>query len=186
LGLHCHKLITFDSDWYQKCGDGFENSLGPFALHDASKSNLVVLAKIGHARYFISFYWELAIKVAHASCWPHFFEHSQSTWLGFSHYKQRLFVCWCWFTFSMGALNCVLLIFMGSSIDKVAKGWGGMIGTKLCCVMDVNSQHLFCWCLKSWLSHQTTCAMVKLKVEGFGMVNNKLSHHCVAQIEIGF
>ncbi len=29
----------------KKHGDGFKDSLGPFALHDASKSSLAVLAK---------------------------------------------------------------------------------------------------------------------------------------------
>lgn len=29
----------------QKHGDGFEDSLGPFALHDASRSNLVVFTE---------------------------------------------------------------------------------------------------------------------------------------------
>jgi hypothetical protein len=32
-------------------GVGFENKLGPFSLHDASRSSLVVLADIRHARF---------------------------------------------------------------------------------------------------------------------------------------
>jgi hypothetical protein len=31
-----------------KHGVGSENKLGPFSLHDASRSNLVVFTKIGH------------------------------------------------------------------------------------------------------------------------------------------
>jgi len=37
----------------KKHGAKFENNLGPFALHDASKSNLLVLIEIGHVHFLI-------------------------------------------------------------------------------------------------------------------------------------
>jgi hypothetical protein len=37
----------------KKHGAGFKNSLGPFALHDASRSNLVVSIEVGHFHFLI-------------------------------------------------------------------------------------------------------------------------------------
>ncbi len=49
--LHYHGLITFDSDWYQKTCARFKNSMGPFALRDASISDLVVPIEIGRVHF---------------------------------------------------------------------------------------------------------------------------------------
>ncbi len=35
----------------KKHGAGFEDRLGPYSLHDASRFSLVVPTKIGHARF---------------------------------------------------------------------------------------------------------------------------------------
>jgi hypothetical protein len=121
--------------------------------------------------------------VAHASCWPHFFEYSQSTWHGFSQFKQRLFICQCWIFCSVGGLNYVLLIFMGSSIGKIAKGWGGMIGAKLCCVMCVDSQCLSYQCLKVYCDIEQLVQWLNLRLRGLTWWITNLSHCCVVQIE---
>jgi hypothetical protein len=107
------------------------------------------------------------------TCWPCFFGHSWTSWLGFAKYKQRLFIHQCCFFYSMRGLNCVLSICMGSSFGKVAKDWGGMIVEKFHCVIGVSSQHLSCQHSKSLLSYRTTCTMAWLKVERFGTVNSK-------------
>jgi hypothetical protein len=73
----------------------------------------------------------------------------------------------------MRGLKFVLSICMGSSFGKVAKSWVGITSEKFFCVVDVGSWHFSCQCLKSFLSHWTTCAMAWLNVERFGKVNNK-------------
>jgi len=73
----------------------------------------------------------------------------------------------------MRGLKFVLSICMGSSFGKVAKGWVGITSEKFFCVVDVGSWHFSCQCLKSFLSHWTTCAMAWLNVERFGKMNNK-------------
>ncbi len=111
--------------------------------------------------------------MAHATCGPCFFGHSQTTWLGSPQYKQRLFVCQHCFTFFVRGLNIVLSICMGSSFGKVVEGWVGIVGGKFLCVVDVGSWRLSCSCSKSLLSRQTTCAMAWFNVEGFGKVSSK-------------
>jgi hypothetical protein len=56
-------------------GVGFEDRLGPFSLHDASRSILLVLIKIGH----VCFLTLLVMEMVRVACGPRFFGHSQAT-----------------------------------------------------------------------------------------------------------
>jgi hypothetical protein len=132
--------------------------------------------------FFDSCSYGLVMEMVCVACGACFFGHSQATWLGFPQYKQRLFVCWPYFSCSLRGLNLVLSIYMGLSFSKVVESWADIAseklicvvdGVKLLCVVNVGSWCLFCQCLKSLLSHQITCAMVCFNVERSSKVNNK-------------
>jgi len=105
-------------------------------------------------------------------CGPNFFGHSQATWPNFPQYKQKWFVCCCYFFCSMRGLNIVSSICMGSSFVVDRTSWGGMGVVKFLCTSD-GSQRFFCWHSKKQLSQRTTFAIVWLKVVGSNMVKNK-------------
>ncbi len=51
----------------KKHGAGSENRLGPFSLHDASRSNLIVHTEIGHVHFLILLVvdWQQGWRVVH-------------------------------------------------------------------------------------------------------------------------
>jgi len=75
------------------------------------------------------------------------------TWRGPPQYKQKLFVCWHYFSCSMRSLNLVLSICTRSSHGEVVKGWANIVGKFCFCVINVGSGCLYCWRAKNLLSH---------------------------------
>ncbi len=91
----------------------------------------------------------LVTQMVHAKCDPWFFEHSRATWLSSPQYKQILFIHQCCFSCSMKGLNLVLLIYMGSSFDEVAKGWIRIASKK---IFYVAGGEIYFFVLSMWVS----------------------------------
>jgi hypothetical protein len=84
-----------------------------------------------------------------------------------------------WFSIIQTKIVCMLTLFLllheglqscFINMHGDAKGWVGITSRKLLCVVNVGSWCLSCQHSKNMLSHQTTCVMAWLNVEGLGMV----------------
>jgi hypothetical protein len=60
----------------KKHGVGFENRLGPFSLHDASRFNLEIPTETRNVHFLYSSSYGLVTEMARVACGPRFFGHS--------------------------------------------------------------------------------------------------------------
>jgi hypothetical protein len=80
LGLHNHGFTTFDCDGQQKKGVGFENKVGPFWTHDASKTSLRSLLRLD---VLVSlFFWSLCNgRSCHVCCMLNMFHWTSTSYV---------------------------------------------------------------------------------------------------------
>ncbi len=144
--LHLTMIVT------KKHCVGYEDWMGPFSLHDASRSNLIVLTKTKHAHFLLLWLW---IDNRNGKCcmWSKFIWTFMSNMTWFSTIQTKIICTLVLFFLFRERFEFCLSIYMGLSYGKVVEGWANIVSGKFLYVVDVGSWRLSCWRSKSLLSH---------------------------------